>query len=417
MSETKSTKQIQPEENAKKVMEESNISLTTLKSKLENDVQLKIAIIGAGNAGNQTINLAYREKFEVFAINSSMKDLSNTIVSETIPSFIVGNEARGAGKNREKAKLLFMENGKELFQKPRFMSTIQEADIVFIVGATGGGTGSMLVPKMTELLTKAFPRKIIIPYIIAPKNYESLTTFNNTLQCINEIEELKVPYYINDLEYYADVANDIAFEECGKHLVECIKVVAGRYLRMSKAQMIDENDMKTIVMEPGYQAIYIVDGITSSDLDKTTMQKMLIDKMKHSPSMQIQKDGIIRQMGVIINCPEDMMEVTKTGNYTELYDFLGGKSKGLFEHYAVTAGTTGQIIAILSGMTMPYNRISAYEKILEEDAVNQKREKDISLADAVANFGFLNSEVSDKLASNTAEDTGKLSSVLNDFFS
>ena len=74
----------------------------TLKSELERDVRLNVFVIGVGNAGNQTIVFGKREGMNVFAVNSSIKDLSDQIVDETIPSFIVGKEARGSGKNVEK---------------------------------------------------------------------------------------------------------------------------------------------------------------------------------------------------------------------------------------------------------------------------------------------------------------------------
>ena len=64
---------------------------------------LKICLIGIGNAGNQLLNEAIKNDIEVFAINSSHEDLDNSIVDKTIKSFIVGDEARGAAKNRKLA--------------------------------------------------------------------------------------------------------------------------------------------------------------------------------------------------------------------------------------------------------------------------------------------------------------------------
>ena len=74
------------------VMEETAATLvepsqTVLKTKLEKDVRLNVFVIGVGNAGNQTIVFGAKEGMNVFAVNSSIKDLSDQIVDSNIPSF------------------------------------------------------------------------------------------------------------------------------------------------------------------------------------------------------------------------------------------------------------------------------------------------------------------------------------------
>lgn len=88
---------------------------------LEQRVALHCSLIGAGNAGNQLLNAAYPTDIEVFALNTSADDLNRNLVSDSIKSFIIGNEGRGAGKNRDTAKELFKYNGQELLtQVPAF---------------------------------------------------------------------------------------------------------------------------------------------------------------------------------------------------------------------------------------------------------------------------------------------------------
>ena len=86
---------------------------------------------------------------------------SDQIVSEDIQSFIVGSEARGSGKNVEKGKALFQENGRQLFQTEYFINKCQEADVIFVVSATGGGTGPSVSPEICRVLTRMFAKKVI----------------------------------------------------------------------------------------------------------------------------------------------------------------------------------------------------------------------------------------------------------------
>ena len=237
------------------------------------------------------------------------------------------------------------------------------------------------------------------------------------MYCLNEIKNLNIPYTLTDLEWFKDDPNDIAFTKADKHAIETIKAITGTYLTMSSSQMIDENDLKTIIGEPGYLAAYVVNGITTSMLEKKSMQSMIIDQIRKGPAMMIQKDGISMQMGVIINCPDDMMEVSRTGNYQEIFDFLGHRPKsGIFENYGVTDGTDGQMIVILSGMTYPINRIGKYIEMVKEQEEFLKKRKDIDVSTDVAAIASLVSNNQDKLSSDTNTSAEEVSSILDDFF-
>lgn len=389
----------------------------TLKTQLEKDVRLNVFVIGVGNAGNQTVVYGKKEGLNVFAINSSIKDLSDQVVDESIPSFIIGKEARGAGKNIEKGLELFKKNGKELFQVDAFMSSCQAADVIVVVSATGGGTGSSVSPEICRTLQKIFPKKIIIYYGIAPKNSDSNISFNNSLYCLNEIKNLNIPYGIADLNWYADEPNDEAFIKADKYVVECIKSIAGMYLNLSSSEMIDENDLKSIISEPGYIAVYQAKNITSTALEKKSMQTMIIDEIKKGPAMMIQKDGISAQMGVIINCPDDLSEVTRSGNYEEIFNFIGHKpKKGIYPNYATTNGTSGQMIVILSGMTYPINRINDYIDSIKEQNEFLKKTKEIDISEDVEMVSSLLSNSKEKLSDDTTASKKEIDNVLDSIF-
>lgn len=388
-----------------------------LKNKLIEDVRLKTFTIGVGNAGNQTIVYGYKEGMNVFAVNSSAKDLDDQIVDQSIPSFIVGKEARGSGKNIQKGIALWQQNGKDLFKTKQFIESCQAADIIIVVSGTGGGTGPSVAPEICKVLTRMFDKKIIIYHGITPKNTDSNIAFSNTVYCLDRIRELSIPYMITDLNFFAEDTNDVAFVKADKHAIECIKAISGYFLKMSSSQMMDENDMKSIISEPGYLAAYIVNNITTSQLEKNSMQSMVIDAIRKGPAMMIQKDGISMQMGVAINTPDDMAEVTRTGDYTELFQFIGHKPKnGIYENYGVTNGTDGQIVVILSGMTFPINRISYYiDEVKKQDEFLKKKKEIDTSADAEL-VQQLVSNGSEKLSSNTEATQEEIDSVLDDLF-
>jgi hypothetical protein len=389
-------------------------------------VALKICVIGVGNAGNQIASAAKKEGYQAFAINSSLKDVSENVIDPSLPSFLItsaSKRARGTGKNRDRAKELFKLSGQKLFvDTPSFTNMTSSADVIFVVGSTGGGTGSGVCPELIKVLSDFYSnKKLVIFYGILPKLSESLMSQYNTLDCLNEIINQNVPFMLADLDFYSDEPNDIAYKNIAKHIISTIDVIDGKYLHFSDSGMIDENDMLTICNQPGYMSAYIQDKITSELIDNNkSIQSMIIARIKKSPAAQIERDGLVRQMGVIVNSPEEMMEKSKTGNYDELYSFIGTPI-GVSENYSVSNQTTAQFVLLISGMNPPNTRILKIKEKLESSAPKMKENKlDISsdldkfrsLKDAGSSTGAL---FGDEIGSSD-EDAAAKTNALSNYF-
>ena len=145
-----------PDEVVDKIMTSKQI----LKKSLDDSVSLSCLVIGIGNAGNQTVAYAAREGMNTFAINTSSRDLTDIIVDDTVPCFIVGRSGRGSGKNITKGIALFKENGRELFQSQSFIDKCQKADIIYVTSSTGGGTGPAISPEVCRILKAMFDKKL-----------------------------------------------------------------------------------------------------------------------------------------------------------------------------------------------------------------------------------------------------------------
>ena len=348
------------------------MELEKVSEMLETKAALRISLIGIGNAGNQLLNEAIKHNIEVFAINSSHADLNNSVVDKNIKSFIVGDEARGAGKNRALALSYLKTNGRELMTSvPAFTSMCERSDVIIVASSTAGGTGSGISPAFISLLKQYYPNKIIMYCGILPR-LTDVKAQENSIRCLSDIAKLEVPYMLADLEYYTGVPNDVAYREVQLYIIDCINSIRGKYLNKSSYGMIDENDMRTIISEPGYLSVYNLNKVAQSQLDNESMQQMMIKKIKKSPAVEIMRDGIVRQMAAIINMPNDMSDSSKASDYEELIGYIG-RPLTIFENYAVTQGATGQMVIILSGQTIPYNRISKMNEIVSE--YNEKANK------------------------------------------
>ncbi len=202
---------------------------------------------------------------------------------------------------------------------------------------------------------------------------------SNAAACVSEIEDLNkgdanlgIPYMLADLNYYEGISNEVAFVKVIEKMVNDIKVIAGDYLHYSKYRMIDENDMKVITSPAGLMSVYMIDNVTQQMIDKESIQSMLIKQIKHSPAVEIARDGLIDQMAFIYSVPEDMMDGAKSGDYTEITNYVG-RPLGVFENYAVVRGGTAQIILILSGQSFPVSHMTQINEIIKKGAESRRQ--------------------------------------------
>lgn len=381
---------------------------------LKEKVKLKVMICGAGNAGSQFVDAAYKAGFDkLFCINSSSRDMDNDVLNANIPCFLVGSDGRGAGMNRDAAKELFKMNYRHLFENSQFVQYCEESDVIVVGTSASGGTGSGVSPIVVKAIKQMYPNKIVMFYGILPRLTGSDVELSNAMACVNEIEELNksglgIPYMLADLNYYEGISNEVAFVKVVEKMVTDVKVIAGDFLNYSKYRMIDENDMKVVTSPSGYMSIYKIDNITQQMVDKESIQSMLIKQIKHSPAVEIARDGLVDQMAFIYNIPEDMGDSAKSGDYAEINNYVG-RPLGIFENYAIVRGGTAQVILIVSGQSYPIGKMTTINEIIRSGA-EARRQKIEARKTADSSFNSTYKFLQDSSVSNV-DLTGKSKGV------
>lgn len=370
-------------------MGKENVTAETIVEDILNErVSLKSAIIGVGFAGSYNAQ-AVSEALDIpaFVINTSAKDLSDSVINKNIPSFLIGNDGRGAGNDRQKSKDMLKVNGKKLFSEiPAFIKLIMDADIIFVVFSSAGGTGSGSGPELVNIIRRMHPEKTCIPLVIAPKRYDSPLSQHNTLKCIEELAALDCPYVIGDLDKFASDNDDVTYEKMSKWVVNTVRHLTGMDMNMSQSGMMDENDLLNLISEKGYLAQYTIE-VTSKMLENTDVQDLLIKQIASSPAMQIQKDRVVGWGGLVVNLPEDIEDPIKTGNVSKLLA-ITGEPKHMYKNFSVNQSTKGTVTLILSGMSLPKNRLDeSIEKVQQYIEATNKAKRNISLASDLAAIG------------------------------
>lgn len=343
---------------------------------------LKIAIIGIGNAGNQVANLGINEDIPAFCINTSEKDLG--CVNPDIPCFLLGNVS-GVGKDRTLAKNLVKSNYKALIGSSSFDEFISPQDVIFVVNSTGGGTGSGVSIIMTDILSRVYPNKLFINVGILPDLGESIGAQRNTLEYLQELKKMDKPFVLYDnYKYKADTA-PVMMNKINNEIIDMILHIKGSYSYMSQFGMIDDADMMKLLTVPGMINVSVAKKFMEKDLEEgMTIDSFIVKAMKTNGTCIMDKDRIIKRMGVIINLNKGLTQYYDS-NMSQFKSQVGEPIE-IFEHYFVYGDDEdyeNRIAVILSGLSIPDDRIQLIVQRIQEVEEALRKKKEQSLLDNI----------------------------------
>lgn len=143
----------------------------------------KIAFVAVGQAGGNIGRLFEEKGFTVLYVNTSREDL-DTLENAKFKYHIPGGE--GCNKDRRKAKKLIVDDFDNIAGE---IESKVKADIVFVIFASGGGTGSGAGPMLVDLLIDE--GKTIGAITIIPAREESVKAHINSYECFSELTEIE----------------------------------------------------------------------------------------------------------------------------------------------------------------------------------------------------------------------------------
>lgn len=142
----------------------------------------KISFVAVGQAGGNIGQLLEKRGYSVLYVNTSQEDL-DTLESAKFKYHISGGE--GCNKDRHKAKQLVMDDFDNI---AREIEAKVKADMVFVMFASGGGTGSGAAPMLADLLIDEGMTVGVITII--PGAGESVKSHINSYECFTELTQI-----------------------------------------------------------------------------------------------------------------------------------------------------------------------------------------------------------------------------------
>lgn len=365
---------------------------------------LNVGVIGLGNTGNQIAALAAEElKIPAMAINSSEKDLET--IANKIPKILISDTegaSKGAGKNRALAKSYLKDSILSIISKEDVQTFISDLNVLFLVSSTGGGTGSGTALLMANIISSMFVDTHVIIVGILPVMSEALSAHVNSLEYLNELygnlENQTYMLYDNDSLY--NIPSYKMMDTINREVVKDIDVLRCTFNYTTKYDSIDEQDMKRLISFPGRIMVTRLEDLKERDLDKSSIEDLLISKIKNTNHVELQRDRKVTATGIIVNLSEQVFS-DFDNHIPAVREFIGDPDHD-FNHLAINEDRKmpNNVFLIMSGMSQVNDRIQKISDRIEEIEERQKIREEESQLDTL---GI--TELSQKISSKDAKKT------------
>lgn len=341
---------------------------------------LKIGVLGIGNAGNQVTDLAFRNNLPAFAINASEKDLAS--VSPDLHVYILSHDGIGCGKDRDVAKTYVKSELKSLMNNEEFVEFMDKSEVVYVVVSTGGGTGSGMGPILTDVLSSIYTDKLFILIGILPALSESVAAQRNTIEFLKEVQGIQnLPYMLFDNERFKKLPQDQMMKRVNEEIAESFEIMRGQYNYNTPYGMIDDADILKILTVPGLLNVSQIVGFQEKDLDDKGIEERYLTELKTNASCELDKDRIIKRLGIVLNLAENAKKYYNP-SLTVIKERIGEPLE-VFEHMCVTNDSPNRVCVLLSGLSIPDDRISLIAQRIKEVEEALKKVKTCTVLDNV----------------------------------
>ncbi len=229
--------------------------LEALVSKLKTN----ILIIGSGGAGNNTLTRLYKEgmtTIELLAVNTDAQHLLNTPIPHRM---LIGKKlTRGLGAGSEPS----IGEGAAEEARLDLLEACQDADIVFLTGGLGGGTGTGSLPVLAKIAKERGALTIAI--VTLPFGNEGARRTKNAQLGLDRLRKSADTVIVipNDRLLQEDIANlplNLAFRQADEILGNAIKCMT-EITSQGGLVNIDFADMRSIMDGGGVAMIGMGEG-------------------------------------------------------------------------------------------------------------------------------------------------------------
>ncbi|MDF2534018.1 MAG: hypothetical protein K0R18_175 [Bacillales bacterium] len=333
---------------------------------------LKIGFLTIGEGGSNIGEYAAGKGCPVIAVNSAKIDLGKLkAVPKDSRIHLAGWE--GAGRNRDVGKEAMIAHAETISEKARVKH--DECDIVFVVGSTGGGTGSGALPVGVEILSDF--KKHVGAITILPALRESPKAHMNSLECFSEMsqfEDLGGVFTIDNEkaeEIFKGQDRTSIYELSNQQIIDNLVEVSALTGQSSYVSNFDKNDLLEVLSDRGCTVISKI--IVPIDKLKNSLDivNAIRDSWKQVCSPDIAYGQIVKAV-VLGKIPKEMTSIIDVKKVFE----ETGMPYDIIEAYYPNTDHQNHCIfyTILSGLAFPVERLNQIEinvQKIEQDLMDR----------------------------------------------
>ena len=221
----------------------------------------RISFAAVGQAGGNIGRLFEQKGFSVLYINTSQEDL-DTLENAKFKYHIPGGE--GCNKDRHKAKQLVIDDFDNIASE---IDAKIKSDMIFVIFASGGGTGSGAGPMLIDLLLDEGKNVGAITIIPAPE--ESVKSHINSYECFSELTEIAgtSACFVIDNQRGEKLDLNMVFAEAFTAFLEVPRVhksVKGNIDRAEVLETLRAHGMAVVISSPAAESADVIKAVQES---------------------------------------------------------------------------------------------------------------------------------------------------------
>ena len=341
----------------------------------------KVLFIGLGNYGCKQVKIFHDLGYKVMFANGSEQDLK---VLGNVPNIYRLKHFDGLGGHRELGVEILAQN--EEFVK--VLENIKE-EIIFVVSALGGSTGSGTSPYVEEIVINNDAENIVCPINALPSSDEPIAKHKNAYQAVQELMELQeslgATFFINnDIDKDYEYINNTFAELLDNFLTNNSYGTLNNFDESERMEML--RDSGAMVLSLGKMG---------------TKVPTMVEKITHNGIFAPIEDNKYCENIAVVHAGNDNKDIEVSSIIAEV-----GKSKNVFEGY--NNGEKGTLIAV-SGLDYPVSHVSKLGELASsayEERLRNKRQSTQKLA----NLSFME-ESTPKQKVKESKTTSKLDAL------
>ena len=263
----------------------------------------KIKVVGAGGAGNNTINRISEvgvKGAHTIAINTDAQDLLYTGANKKV---LIGRETThglGAGSQPKVGENAARESESEI------KKLLVDSDMVFVTCGLGGGTGTGSAPVVADIAKKLGALTVAI--VTLPFSMEGHRRYENAILGLEKLEQIVDTLIVipNDklLELAPDLPLHTSFKVADEILTNAVKGIAELVTKAGLVNL-DFADIKTVMGDGGVALI----GVGESDSENRATEA--VEKAINNPLLDVDIGGASGALINVIGGPDMTLEEAK----------------------------------------------------------------------------------------------------------